>query len=240
MISYSEFQLKLKDLYVLILCGGLGTRLRAVVKDVPKPMAKINDKPFLDILLKYLSSYGIKNIVLSTCYLSKVIEDYYKSNWQKLNIKISKEPEPRGTAGGVKYSKKHIKSNNFLVINGDTFCNANLKQFYNFHLKKMGDVTILITKKSFSDSKDTGTIVLDKEYRIISFQEKQKNIKRYSNAGMYFLSKNIFNIIPDNKKCSLEYDIFPKLDKMYGYITTKRFIDIGTAERFYKAAKMFK
>lgn len=235
--------ISLSKIFVVILCGGLGKRLRKVVSDRPKPMADINGKPFLDIVIKHLISCGIRNIVLAAGYKSEKIEEYYKNkNWEvkikkEIKIYVSKEKKLLGTGGAVKNVEKYIKSNPFIVLNGDTFCKIDYRKLLNWHIKKGAVATVVVTKKR--NSLDVGFIKMDEHNKkIIEFQEKQKENfdSKYVNVGIYVFNKTIFKLIPKNKKCSLEYDVFPKIRNIFGYNTNKKFIDIGTPER-YKLAK---
>ena len=221
----------------VILCGGLGTRLKEITQNVPKPMIDIKGQPFLNIIIKYLASFGIRRIILCTGYKSDVIENYYKSNAMGLEIIFSEEKEPSGTAGAIKNAQKSIKSNNFLALNGDSFCEINLADFFEFHKTKKALISILLTSAQNTD--EVGFAHVDNSQRVVNFSEKQqKSSNGYVNAGIYFFDKHIFSYIPDTIPFSLEYDFFPKMmnREIYGYVIGDKFFDIGTPER-YKAAK---
>lgn len=222
-----------RDIDVLILCGGKGKRLKALVSDRPKPMAEVNKKPFLDILLEHISSFGFKRVILCTGYMAGYIETYYKNKFSDLNILFSAEKGPLGTAGGVKNAEGILKSNPFLVMNGDSICRVDLKKFFSFHINKKALSSIALA--DINDASDYGSVSIDKENRILSFIEKHGSGSSYVNAGVYFLDKSILSLIRKNEKTSLEKDIFPMLAKsnrFYGFTTKEKLFDIGTPDRF--------
>ena len=118
---------KVSDLEAIVLAGGLGTRLKSVVSNVPKPMAPIGDKPFLEYILKYLKKNGITRAILSVGYKSEIIEEYFGNNFEGIDLVYSVEKEPLGTGGAIKKAMSKVKSNQVYIINGDTFFDINLK-----------------------------------------------------------------------------------------------------------------
>jgi NDP-sugar pyrophosphorylase family protein len=232
----------IKDTDVIILCGGLGKRLRDIVRNRPKPMLEINGRPFLDILIEYVSGFGFKRFILCAGYKGAVVEEYYKSKkWSGIELLISKEKTPLGTGGAIKNAQRLINTSIFLVMNGDSFCRIELDKFYNFHINKRPLASIALTK--VTGSKDYGSIMLDDSQRIISFKEKaEADGESTINAGLYIFDKEALDLMPPNKNFSLEYDFFPdNIDKgLYGYMTKGLFIDIGTPERHKKATDVLR
>jgi len=230
---------KLKEIDVVILTGGQGTRLREVIKDRPKTMAEINQRPFLDILINHVSRYGFKRFILCTGHIADVIKNYYTEKNVSGEVLFSNEDNPLGTGGAVKNAEDFIQSNPCLVMNGDSFCSVDLLSFFDFHLKKRALLSMVVVE--VSDTKDYGLIFLDDSQRIIQFEEKKGKEKAYINAGIYLFEKEIFSLIPPETKYSLEYDLFPKLvgKEFYGYITQERLIDIGTPERYEEGKRLF-
>jgi len=221
---------------VVILCGGFGKRLQTIVKDIPKPMARIKHRPFLSILIDFIASYGFKRFILCTGYKADVIERYYKQKTNKLIIEFSREEKPLGTGGAIKNAENYIKSSPFLVANGDSFCEINLKEFVDFHFKKEALISIAVTNKDICD--DYGTINIDDSHRIIEFNEKIKGYKnRLINAGFYLLQREAFSLMPEKINFSIERDFFPQIIKknLYAFETQESVIDIGTPERYEKA-----
>jgi len=229
------------DVDVIILCGGLGTRLNSVVDDRPKPMVKINGKPFLDILVDYVARYGFTHFILCTGFKGDLIERYYKNKRGRLIFVVSDENEPLGTAGAIKNAESFIESDMFLVLNGDSLCEIDIEDFIKFHIGKGALISIAVT--TMESPVEYGVIRLDEDQKIISFGEKISGSENdLINAGMYVFDKKILKEIPSGQKMSLEYDLFPGiLDKgLYGYITEKRLLDIGTPERLAMAKDYFR
>lgn len=231
---------KLKEIDVLILCGGIGSRLAKVVNDRPKPMAEINHQPFLDILIDSFTSFGLRRFVLCTGYMSKAIQDYYSHRSDSLEFVISHEHTPLGTAGSVKNAQKFIQSDTFLVANGDSFCSVDLSEFYNFHSSKPALMSMVVVESE--DTTDRGLVTLDSLQKIVSFKEKEQVQKQgYVNAGIYLFHKHILSLIPANNKYSLEYDLFPRLTNQnsFAFVNHKELIDIGTPRQYERAKEYF-
>lgn len=228
----------IRNIDLLVLCGGKGERLKGLSGDRPKPMVDINGRPFLDILLDHLVRSGISRIIFCTGYRGDVVKDYYTDNGRSLNISFSQEPFPLGTAGAVKNAQSLVKSGHFLVVNGDSFCPIDLNDFMAFYLRKKAEYAVCLT--SATSGTDYGSVSLDSSKRIKSFNEKLE-VSRGGliNAGIYILDRKIFGLIASGKKASLEYDVFPSLPEngFYGYETDKVLIDIGTPDRLEAAKK---
>jgi len=229
--------IKVSDVDVVILCGGKGQRLRPAVKDRPKPMAQINSKPFLDILIDYAAGFGFKRFILCSGYKGGFIRDYYSSARPGLEIILSQEKKPLGTAGAVKNAQNYIKSQFFLVLNGDSFCAIGLDKFLKFHKARNAFISIAITRAV--NKGDCGNVCLNSSGRLTGFAEKIKNTESrgFINCGIYLFSEKVLSLIPAGKKFSIEKDLFPGLinEKIYGYITKEKILDIGTPERYKRA-----
>ena len=231
----------IKNTDVYILCGGLGKRLKSVTKNKPKPMVLVGEKPFLDIIINYMASFGFRRFILGIGYKAEVFKKYYgKLKLKGLKIEFCEEKTPLGTGGAVKKAKTLIKSDPFLVLNGDSFCEFEPMDLLNFHKKKKAIVSILLRK--VTSGADYGKVKLNKEDRITDFNEKDIKAKKcLINAGIYVFDKAALNLMPRQKAFSLERDFFPKLTdgKCFGYTKSGFFIDIGTPERYSKANKYF-
>jgi NDP-sugar pyrophosphorylase family protein len=231
---------KLKEVDVIILCGGVGSRLRRAVDDRPKPMAQINQQPFLDILIYYFCGFGLKRFVLCTGYMSEIIQDYYSHEKSSLEFVVSDERTPLGTAGSIKNAEKFIQSESFLVANGDSFCSVDLAEFYDFHLSRQALMSAVVVESE--ETTDGGLVTLNGSKRIVAFEEKKsKDQVGYINAGIYLFQKNMLYYIPENTKYSLEYDLFPRLANQgsFAFVTGGELIDIGTPERYERAKDYF-
>lgn len=231
--------LRPKDIDVLILCGGRGSRLRSVVSDRPKPMAEINQQPFLDALMGYLFLNGFRRFVLSTGYMAASIRRYYQKK-EGRDIRFCEESAPLGTGGALKKAGRFIKSGYFLALNGDSFCKVDFKKFLAFHNKKKGLASIVVAKNK--QNRDCGSVKLDGLNRIISFREKEGGKNRRISAGIYLFDRKIFSLMPKRGRFSLEYELFPKLNGkgFYGYMTDNTLVDIGTPDGLKKARLYFK
>lgn len=228
----------LKEIDVVILCGGLGTRLRPVVSDRPKVLAKIGEKTFLDILIDNATNQGFKNIILCVGYLKRQIKNHFDCG-KDYNIMFSEEEEPLGTGGALKKAKPLIKSNPFVVMNGDSICNINFHDFYDFHVNKKATLSMALVRTKAAQ--DFGSVILDESQRITSFKEKVVSKDEcLINAGIYLMQKDVFSYMPDENRFSLEYDFFPRIieERCFGFIIEDELIDIGTPERYKKAINL--
>lgn len=231
----------LGEIDVVILCGGLGTRLSPVVSDRPKALAKIGETVFLDILMRNLGRQGFRNMILCVGHLRDQIKTHLNQNGKGAgrNIMFSEEEEPLGTGGALKKANPLIKSDSFMVLNGDSICKINFSDFYGFHTSKGGILSMALVRSRIVMG--SGTVTVDGSQRITSFREKVADGGNgcLVNAGIYFMQRDVFSHMPDKNKFSLEYDLFPKLvkdeEKCYGFIMSGDFIDIGTPEG-YKTA----
>ncbi|BEJ91623.1 NTP transferase domain-containing protein [Campylobacter jejuni] len=214
----------------IILCGGLGTRLKSVIKDIPKPMAPINNKPFLEFIFEYLKKQGIKEVILAVSYKYEVIQEYFKDEFLGIKIKYSIEKEPLGTGGAIKEALKFIK-NEAYVLNGDTIFDIDLKKLI------LNNSKICLALKQMNDFDRYGTVELDSKNYIKLFKEKEFKKQGLINGGIYFLNKDIFNDFTLQEKFSFEeflQENYKKL-KARACIFDDYFIDIGVPsdyERF--------
>jgi D-glycero-alpha-D-manno-heptose 1-phosphate guanylyltransferase len=226
-------ELEIKDIDTIILCGGLGTRLKDIVKELPKPMVDIHGKPFLDLIVDYISSFGLCRFILCSGYKSEVIGEYYRRKNDGLEYVLSEEDVPLGTGGATVKSKNFIKSKVFLGLNGDSICQIDLKKFLSFHLAKKANISIALT--SIDDPRDYGSIDLNEDQEITGFNEKSSvpSGSGLVNAGIYLFSHQSLDSFPLNKKISLEYDVFPAFvgNGLYGYVDPAPLFDIGTPQR---------
>jgi NDP-sugar pyrophosphorylase family protein len=173
---------------------------------------------------------------LCTGYKADIIEGYYRQRSDNLTIKFSREGEPLGTGGAIKNAENYIKSNPFLVANGDSFCKINFKEFVDFHFRRDALISIAVTNTDICD--DYGAINIDDSQRIIEFNEKVKGYKnRLINAGFYLLQREVFSLMQEKNNFSIERDFFSNIIErnLYAFETQESLIDIGTPERYEKA-----
>ena len=228
---------------VVILCGGLGKRLRPAVHGRPKPMAEIDRHPFLEILIDYVRNFGFQRFILCTGYMGRVIKRHFKRKKNVDEILFSEERKELGTAGAIKNAETLIKSSTFLAMNGDSFCEMDLRKFVRFHKRKRALISVALTD-DLTEAHDCGTVVLDGFKRVVSFNEKRssKNKNFLVSTGIYAMDKKMLRKIPPDGYFSLEIDLFPEIvDRgFYGYKTQGAFIDIGTPARYKLAKELFR
>lgn len=227
----------------IILAGGFGTRLQSVISDLPKPMAPINGEPFLNYQLNYLKHYGIKKVILSVGYLSEKIKDYYGFSFNGLEIDYVVEENPLGTGGGIRLAMQKCDETFAYVLNGDSFFEVDLTEFYNLHIEKKAQISLALRK--VGDAVRYGTIEKNAEHNIISFKEKSGISKEgIINGGVYILDKNLYlQATLPNSNFSIEKDFFEKQLTTFtikGFEFEGYFIDIGIPEDYIKAQHDFK
>lgn len=220
----------------IVLAGGLGTRLRSVVSDVPKPLAQIVGVPFLSLLLHSLASTRfIRKVVIAVSYKAEAIIDFISSQSFPIPVEFSREEEPYGTGGAVKKAFGLTSSECILVMNGDSYLEFSLEKLLQQHLKNNFDATLVYTH--VEDTSRFGLLEVEAN-RAKSFREKKaKKEPGLINTGVYLFDKHIFDLFAFPEKFSLEHDLFPQLIRqgMGAFRTEGQFIDIGTPESYLEA-----
>lgn len=221
----------------VILAGGFGTRLSHVVSDVPKPMAPIKEKPFLEYIIKTLKKQGFDSFIFLTGYKSECIEKHFKD---LKNAEFIKEETALGTGGAILNAYDKL-DDEFYVINGDTFFDIDYSILENFGKDK----PITLALRYTNNIERYGFVEIDDYYVIKSFLEKGKlpenRIDGFINGGIYYVHKSVLKPYADkfnNEFISLETEIFPKLlgnNDLYGLPMGGCFIDIGIPEDYYRA-----
>jgi D-glycero-alpha-D-manno-heptose 1-phosphate guanylyltransferase len=225
----------------LILAGGLGTRLRNTFNGGPKSMAPIGGRPFLDYLLLQLSHAGFRRVVLCLGYGRTQIEDWAKDGraWG-LEIAYSVEMKRLGTGGAIKQAESLLDTDDFLLLNGDSFLVIDLQQLVRAHLRAAPWATLALTR--VDDPVRYGTVILGTDSQILAFVEKDSAPDTQSrsnmiNAGVYVLSRRVLDLIPESATVSLEREVFPRLlaKGVRGFPTNGYFVDIGVPRDFERA-----
>jgi len=224
---------------VIILAGGLGTRLLSVSKGKPKALMPIGESVYLDLLLEKIFKNNINHVYLSIYYKPELFQDYIKNSIYNNKLISITEPEPLGTGGAVNYViKKSSISSTFFVMNGDSMSNINLKTMHTEFLRKKLSAMIGITK--VKDSERYGT-VSSKDGKVMSFEEKGVTGPGWINNGNYIFNKKAFNKC--NGAFSLERELFPSLtrEKELGVfkVENDNFIDIGIPEDYKKLCTIY-
>lgn len=230
---------KLEDIDVVILCGGQGTRLRSVANGHPKAMVNIAGMPFIDILIAGLGKWGFKRFILCVGYLREEIIGHFKHEPQ-WSIEFSEETIPLGTGGALRNAHSMIKSETFLVLNGDTICDINYSLFYDYHVSNDGILSMALAE--CRQVSDFGSVRIDDAGRIKNFIEKGAGSgDGLVNAGVYLMKKDIFDYMHESYSFSLEHDLFQGIIDIpcYGFVTSGELIDIGTPQRYMMATRLF-
>lgn len=226
---------------VVILCGGKGTRLQSVVSDRPKPMAAVNDKPFLELLMDHAAGFGFRRFVLCAGYMGEMIRDYFAGRRLPYEVVVAIETEPLDTAGAVKNAEGLIKGGRFMVMNGDSICRADLKAFADFHEEKKPLASLAAARKE--DASAFGTVETGEDGKLLAFREKAAAASGLVNAGIYIFEREALALVPAEAKYSLERDLFPALAAKRGvnvFEVPGGLIDIGTPEGYREAGEKLK
>lgn len=224
-----------KDVEVFILAGGKGTRLKSLNLNVPKPMAPIQGKPFLEILVGELKKQGLTSITLLVGEQAQVIQDHFSSGEKfGVNIQYSHEETPLGTGGAIKLAIENSTKEKFLVLNGDTFFGTSYDLFLKSEFQFSYKMAITYEKDLSRYGK-----VMTKESVVTGFHEKKSGDDGFINTGLYFFHRNIIKYIADGF-VSLENEVLPQLvneKKLGGIHCVGSFIDIGIPEDYFFAEK---
>ncbi len=227
----------------IILAGGLGTRLKSVVGDTPKPMAIVNGKPFLHYLFQYLRFYAVPKVIVSVSPLTKSIESYFQNEYNGIQIEYAYENEPLGTGGGIINAMKTCSSENILILNGDTLFSVDLFQLHDFHKKNASQITLAL--KYYDEVGRFGTVSLDNRFRITGFEEKKEGALKEGciNGGVYLFNRKLFSSINFPTSFSIEKEFFEKYYEhinFSGFVSNKYFIDIGIPDDYLRAQNEFR
>lgn len=230
----------LSDIPAVILAGGLGTRLRSVVADRPKCLAEINGRPFLAYQLDQLIKAGIRRAVICTGFLSTQVEETFGPTYGTISLHYSPEHEPLGTGGALRNALPLLDHGPLLVMNGDSYLDADLPAFFDFHLDSDALASILLT--GMSDVSRYGQVEADDRDKVVGFIEKGKQSgPGWINAGIYIMEHSVVAAIPAGREVSLEREVLPSLigKGFFARRNPGRFIDIGTPETYGEAARFF-
>ena len=224
------------DYPVLILAGGLGTRLKGVIGSIPKPMASIAGKPFLWWLIKSLESASVHEVFLSVGYQKEIIKEYFGAQFNNIQLKYIEEADPLGTGGAIIKASSYIDDEAFLVMNGDTFATCNLDRFVTINKNLAADLGLALYE--VDNVSRYGAVMCSPSDRVIGFLEKGANGPGLINAGTYYINKQVFKNYDLTEKFSFEADFLQKNIsdlKIYGMNVVQNFIDIGIPEEYERA-----
>ncbi|GGH71846.1 D-glycero-alpha-D-manno-heptose 1-phosphate guanylyltransferase [Filimonas zeae] len=220
----------------IILAGGLGTRLRSEVPELPKCMAPVNGRPFLHYVIQWLQAQGITRFVFALGYKHDYFLDFLKATLPESAYVIATEDEPLGTGGAIANACKQVQTHTVLVTNGDTLFKGDIPALDQFHTSKAGACTLLL--KPMQQFDRFGVVETATDGRITSFKEKQYYEQGLINAGMFALNVPAFTAENLPAKFSFEKDYLEALypqRSMYGLAQDAYFIDIGIPEDYRRA-----
>ncbi len=223
----------------VIIAGGLGTRLRPLTNNTPKPVVPVVNRPFIVHQVEHLAKHGIDEIILNLHYLPHEIKKIMEAEAKRWGIKIrySLEETPLGTAGAVKNAEQFFDDEPLVIFNGDILTDINISKVVNFHRNKNATVTLTLTE--VEDPTPFGLILTDKDGRVTQFIEKpswdEVTVKTV-NAGIYVVDPKIFKDVPKGEPHSFERQLYPALLKagapIYGYLSRAYWIDIGNPQKY--------
>ncbi len=227
-----------------VLAGGFGTRLRSCVSEVPKPLAPINQRPFLELLLDYWIAQGVRSFYLLTGYLGHLIEEHFEGSYKGADIFCLQEKKSLGTGGALAHAfQKFSEFEEGFVINGDTFFEVDAKKMKNFHNANKAEMTLALRQVEHNDR--YSGLVLSSQGRVISFLKREADSKELLiNGGVYYLGLQGVKALKciQKESFSLEDDFFPEYlikASLFGFVQKARFIDIGIPSDYQKAFSFF-
>ena len=226
----------------IILAGGLGTRLRSRVSDRPKPMAEVAGRPFLEHLLFYYANQGAKHFVISVGYKGNIIKDHFGDSFKNIAITYVFEDEPLGTGGAILKSFESLKSSEpFLLLNGDTYFEVDLKNMVFFHNKNQSELTVALFTATEPDR--FGLVEIDSASTLTSFNNVKAAQNELANGGVYILNPDLLrmkelSVFPISFEETLMKMFLSQKKSMFGYKQETRFIDIGLPKDYEDAQRL--
>src|SRR4051794_32314168 len=231
-----------------VLAGGLGTRLRAAVPDHQKVVAPVAGRPVIARLLDQLAAAGTRRAVLGVGHRAAQVRASLGDSHGPMTLDYSEEAEPLGTAGALRHARALLRSDPVLVLNGDSYVEANLAAFLAWHRAHGAVASVLLT--TIPNPSRYGMVETDAQGRVTAFREKARGEAGASprrpapaaiNAGIYLLARSVIDRLGEGAPLSLERDVFPSLigAGLYAYPGGGRFIDIGTPESYAEAEAFF-
>ncbi len=222
----------------MLLAAGLGTRLRPLTYELPKPMVPILGRPVMEHIARLLGRHRFDDVVANLHYFPDLIRDYFgDGSRQGIKLVYSYEEELMGTAGGVRNVRDHFGGETFLVISGDALTDIDLTAFYEAHKTKGGIATLAL--KRVDDPSQLGVVIVDDDGRIQGFQEKPAPGEELSNlgsCGIYMFEPEIFDYFPEPEFVDWAHDVYPALldqdVSFYGHEIAEYWNDVGSFEEY--------
>ncbi len=220
----------------IVLAGGLGTRLKTAVPDVPKCMAAVNGRPFLSYIIDYYSAQGIEKFIFALGYKNEMIVSWIKQQYPALAAEYAIEKEPLGTGGAIQLALEKAREKDLLILNGDTIFKVDLPEMSAFHERNSSACTLAL--KPMKDFERYGVVEINEEAQITDFKEKKHYAEGLISGGVYILNAGRFRQQKRPAVFSFEKDYLERCYSfmpMYGCKQEGYFIDIGIPEDFEKA-----
>jgi mannose-1-phosphate guanylyltransferase len=221
----------------VILVGGEGTRLRPLTSTVPKPVVPLVDRPFISFMLQWLRAHGVDDVIMSCGFLATSVRNVLgDGSGLGIRLRFIEEPEPRGTAGALKYASSMLDER-FLMLNGDVLTDIDLTAQIAQHERTEAKATLALV--GVADPSAYGLVRLAEDRSVTEFVEKPSSDQIDTNlisAGAYVLQREILDLIPPDRNVSIEREVWPALigDGLYGFPSESYWLDIGTPERYLK------
>jgi NDP-sugar pyrophosphorylase family protein len=231
---------RLDHIPAMILVGGLGTRLRAVLPDHQKVVAPVGGRPFVFRLLDQLANAQVTRVILCTGYKAEQVVGLVGDRYRSLRISYSSEAAPLGTAGALRHALSLVDSDTVLAMNGDSFCEADLAAMWESHQRHKANATLAVIETS--ETRASGRVTFDGNDAITNFVEKNSVPSAgWINAGIYLLQRQVLESISPGRAVSIEREVFPAWigRGLYAYRSAGKFLDIGTPEAYTMAQQAF-
>jgi D-glycero-alpha-D-manno-heptose 1-phosphate guanylyltransferase len=222
-------------LKAIVLCGGLGTRLGSLTRDMPKPLIEVAGQPFLTYVLDQLVTTPIDEIVMAVSYQWQKVQAMIGDEWRGVKVSYSIEQQPLGTGGAIKQALAQFHIPEAIVVNGDTLLKCDVGEFTRFAQDRQADICMAL--KTTTDTARFGKVNIDRYGRVISFEEKGRGSQGLINSGVYFVKAAVFSLVKATA-FSFEKDILTlHLSRLaiYGMRTDAYFIDMGVPEDLARA-----
>ena len=229
------------DVDALILAGGLGSRLAGVLGDIPKVLAPVEGRPFLEYQLEYLAGEGVRKVVLSLGHGAEMVLAHLARTKLPLRVETVVEPRPLGTAGAIAFARSSLGSDPVALLNGDTWIDLDLAVMLAEHRASQGALAT-IACVPVDDTRRYGAVELRADGRVARFVEKgeSSSARGLVNGGLYLLSSRLLDSIAAGSSSSLERDVLPHLPAgtLRAFVVrAANFLDIGTPESYARAAR---
>jgi mannose-1-phosphate guanylyltransferase len=222
----------------MLLAAGLGTRLRPLTYELPKPMVPILGRPVMEHILRLMVRHGFDDVVANLHYFPDLIRNRFgDGSGYGARLVYSYEPELMGTAGGVRNACDHFGGETFLIISGDALTDVDLTALWKTHKEKGGIATLAL--KQVDDTSQYGVVIVGEDGRIQGFQEKPdpaEALSNLGNCGIYVFEPEIFDYFPEREFVDWALDVFPRLLEedvsFYGHEIQEYWNDVGSLEEY--------